>query len=161
MGYLSVDTVWYIWLLVRYHERSKIGNWERLAYDRSSPCVLPQQRPGGVSAYSILNQVRRKTAGEQEKLVEGKKALSTFCMYYGEHGVWVIQTFHGWDVCLSFLLLTLYTLKNLLLLFSSTFLTFHKIKTANSCSSVTGPVTCLIVSIIIHHHQFLVLDFTS
>ena len=106
MGYLSVDTVI---LVIGYHKRlrSAIGRTLPMP-DKSSPCALLQQGPGSF-LHLRSNQagaVQQEEQGMRKLEVKRKeKKLSIFCMYNGEHGVQVIQTFHGWDVCLFYIIL--------------------------------------------------------
>lgn len=78
--------------------------------DKSSPCALLQQGPGSF-LHLRSNQagaVQQEEQGMRKLEVKRKeKKLSIFCMYNGEHGVQVIQTFHGWDVCLFYIIYNL------------------------------------------------------
>ena len=101
------------WLLPRTF---KMGNRKNLAYDarqifalRTAPTVSRKflhLRSNQAGAVQQEEQGMRKLEVKRKE-----KKLSIFCMYNGEHGVQVIQTFHGWDVCL-FISFTIYALKN-------------------------------------------------
>ena len=88
----------------------KIGNRKNLAYDTRQifalRTVLTVSRKFLHLRSNQAGAVQQEEQGMRKLEVKRKeKKLSIFCMYNGEHGVQVIQTFHGWDVCLFYIIL--------------------------------------------------------